>query len=130
MWAKVNPTVGTHNLTVNTNYWQEYQILGAGALFYAKCSAITQSGTAAGGPVNSRSFNVASAVGRTTLGLFINDGAAATGNGIARWSATSADTAAGWTDRVLVQEIAGAASVTHSISGGGGAWGIGFDLTP
>ncbi|TQK29364.1 hypothetical protein [Arthrobacter sp. SLBN-53] len=129
MWAKVNPTVGTHVLTVSTGHWQNYEILGAGAMFYAKCSAITQSGTAAGGGASSRSLNVASGTGRTTLGLFINDNPAATANGTARWAATSLDIA-GWTDRVLVQEIPGAASVTHSISGGGGAWGIGFDLTP
>ena len=123
----INPTIGPHNLTVTGSAGQNYEILGAGALFFANCSTVTASGTAGGGPANSRTFNVASATGRTTLGVFLNDNPVSTVNGTKRWEALSLDTA-GWVDRATVQELPGAASVTHSISGGGGAWGFGLDL--
>lgn len=124
----LNPTTGAHLITVNVSYWDNFEVLGAGALFYANCSEITASGAADGGPNNSRSFNVTSATGRTTLGMFINDApAAATRNGTLRWTGTSGDQA-GWVDYMNIQELPGAATVTHSQSGGGGAWGRGLDL--
>lgn len=124
----LNPTIGLHTITVTTSYWQFYEILGAGALFYSGCSGVTPSGIAGAPPVNNRSLNVASAAGRKTLGVFTHNNTTFTGNGTARWTGVSLNTGAGWVDKLLVQEIDGAASVTHSTTSTDGGWGLGLDL--
>lgn len=124
----LNATEGVHNITITGSNFQNFEILGAGALFYANCLSITASGKADGGPASPRSLSVASDAGRTTLGVFTTDNAfPPTRNGTTRWRATSQDLA-GWSDNNFIQELPGAASVTHGFSGGGNGWGFGLDL--
>ena len=124
----INPTVETHTLTITASPPQNYQTLFAGALFYANCTAITASGLANGAPATSRSFNVASAVGRRTVGVFFHDNSTVpTLNGTKRWDTISGNNE-GWVDRTEIQDIPGAASVSHTLVASGGGWGFGLDL--
>lgn len=132
LYYKLNPTPGTPTINLSNTHWENFEVLGGGSLLYTGVSAVTNV-TGSGNQVyagNTRTLNVASAVGRLTLGLFASDGVVPVGNGISRWTATSLNTA-GWVDHLLLQEIAGAPSVAHTINNGSGGavnWGIGFDL--
>ena len=132
LYYKLNPTAGTPTINLANTHWDAFQVLGGGSLLYSGVGSITNA-TGSGNQVyaaNTRTLNIASAVGRLTLGLFASDGVVPVGNGISRWVGDSGNYE-GWADHLLLQELPGAASVAHTITNGSGGavnWGIGFDL--